>query len=74
MLRGSAPVSGRELYDLSKDLGEEKNIAAEHPQVVAKIEAYLKTARTDHPDWPINPAPRGGPAAGKAKAGKAKAP
>ena len=25
----------------------------ENPDVVAKIQAYLKTARTDSPNWPI---------------------
>ncbi|MFZ2145935.1 MAG: hypothetical protein WAV28_01850 [Sedimentisphaerales bacterium] len=29
------------------------NIAAEHPDMVAKIEDYLKTARTDSPNWPV---------------------
>ncbi len=42
-----------QLYDLSRDLGEENDVAAEHPQVVAAILAYLKTARTASPNWPI---------------------
>jgi len=42
-----------ELYDLKTDLGEKHNVAAEHPDVVAKIEDYLKTARTDSDQWPI---------------------
>ena len=42
-----------ELYDLAKDLGEEKNIADRHPDVIARIETYLKTARTDSPNWPL---------------------
>ena len=42
-----------ELYDLGKDVGETNNVAAAHPEVVAKIEAYLKTARTDSPKWPL---------------------
>ena len=41
-----------ELYDLAKDLGEEKNIAAGHPDVIARIETLLKSARTDSPNWP----------------------
>ena len=40
-----------ELYDLAKDLGETKNIADRHPDVVARFETYLKTARTDSPYW-----------------------
>ena len=31
-----------ELYDLAKDLGEAKNIADRHPDVIARIEAYLQ--------------------------------
>jgi arylsulfatase A-like enzyme len=42
-----------ELYDLRNDLGETTNMAAKHPEVVAQIEAYLKRARTDSPNWPI---------------------
>jgi arylsulfatase A-like enzyme len=49
----SAPGKPLELYDLSQDIGEENNIAKDKPEVIAKIEAYLKTARTDSPNWPI---------------------
>jgi arylsulfatase A-like enzyme len=49
-----APGKKLELYDLSKDLGEKNNVAAEHPEVIARIETYLKTARTASPAWPIN--------------------
>ena len=42
-----------ELYDLSKDLGETNNAAQANPAVVAKIENYLKTARTESPRWPL---------------------
>jgi arylsulfatase A-like enzyme len=60
-----------ELYNLGNDIGEEHNVADKHPEVVAKIEAHLKTARTENPDWPIRPAPR---AKGKGKSkGRAKA-
>jgi len=36
-----------ELYDLTSDVGEKNDIAARHPDVIAKIENYLKTARTE---------------------------
>jgi hypothetical protein len=52
--RRTAPL---ELYDLQNDIGEGKNVAAEHPEIVAEIEAYLKTARNDNPDWPLRDAP-----------------
>jgi arylsulfatase A-like enzyme len=42
-----------ELYNLKTDLGETNNVAAAHPDVVATVEAYLKTARTDSPKWPL---------------------
>ena len=48
-----APNKPLELFDLSKDIAEEHNIAAENPDVIAKFEAYLKTARTYSPNWPI---------------------
>ncbi|MHC4759371.1 MAG: arylsulfatase [Planctomycetota bacterium] len=42
-----------ELYDLAVDPGEANDVAAKHPQVVAIFEEYLKTARTDTPNWPL---------------------
>jgi hypothetical protein len=42
-----------ELYDLKTDVGETKNVATVHADVVARIESYLKTARTDSPRWPL---------------------
>jgi arylsulfatase A-like enzyme len=42
-----------ELYNVVEDIAEGHNIAAEHPDVMARIEAYLKTARTESPNWPI---------------------
>jgi arylsulfatase A-like enzyme len=42
-----------ELYNLQTDLGETTDVAGQNPGVVAKIEAYLKTARTESELWPI---------------------
>jgi arylsulfatase A len=42
-----------ELYDLERDPGEERNVAAAHPDVVGRIDAYLKTARTESDRWPV---------------------
>jgi len=47
-----APGQKLELYDLAKDLSEKQNVADQHPRVIAKIEAYLQTARTESPNWP----------------------
>jgi hypothetical protein len=44
------------LYDLQTDMGEQADVAARHPEIAAKIGAYLKTARTDSPDWPVRTA------------------
>ena len=53
-LRPDGPL---DLYDLKTDIGETRNVAAEHPDVGAKITAYLKTARTESAAFPIRPAP-----------------
>ena len=42
-----------ELYDLRTDVGETKDVAARHPQVIEEIEEYLKTCRTDSIHWPV---------------------
>lgn len=49
-LKKDAPL---ELYNLDTDPRETHDVAGEHADVVAKIEAYLRTARTDSPLWPI---------------------
>jgi len=47
------------------DLGERTDVAAQHPEIVLRMEAILKTARTDSPDWPVK---SGNPANPKRKA------
>ncbi|MHC4346156.1 MAG: sulfatase/phosphatase domain-containing protein, partial [Planctomycetota bacterium] len=42
-----------ELYDLKRDPSETKNVAAENPQVVARIEELMKTAVDESEDYPI---------------------
>ena len=42
-----------EIYDLRTDVGEQRDVAAQHADVVARIEAYLKTARTESTHWPV---------------------
>ncbi|RPH77065.1 MAG: hypothetical protein EHM80_13300, partial [Nitrospiraceae bacterium] len=47
------PNAALELYKLDEDIAEERNVAAEHPDVVKKIEDYLATARTESELWPL---------------------
>jgi len=42
-----------ELYDLAKDPAEQQNVAADQPEVIAKIERYLAGARTESARWPL---------------------
>lgn len=51
-IREGRPGASLVLYDLDSDIGEKTDVAAEHPDVVARIDAYLKTARSDSPEWP----------------------
>lgn len=54
----AAPERPVELYDLAKDLGETKNVAATHPDVAARLEKLLTTARTESADFPLQKKPR----------------
>jgi arylsulfatase A-like enzyme len=63
----NAPI---ELYDLKRDLGEGRNVADLHPDLVSRIAQYLDTARTESLDWPIRPA-AGRPAANRRGARRA---
>jgi arylsulfatase A-like enzyme len=51
-----APDAALELYDTKADPGEVKNVAAANPDVVKRIEEYLKAARTESKEFPIRPA------------------
>jgi arylsulfatase len=42
-----ARVTELELYNLADDVGERKNVAAEHPDIVAKLRSAAETARAD---------------------------
>jgi arylsulfatase A len=49
----NGPSKPIELYDLSKDESESENIAGLYPTEIAKAEHIFKTARQEHPDWPL---------------------
>jgi len=42
----ATPKPATELYDLSNDQGETKNIASEHQDIVKKMEALMKSSHT----------------------------
>jgi arylsulfatase A-like enzyme len=49
-LKKDAPL---ELYDLPNDPNEQHDVASDNPDVVAKIEKYLATARSESARWPV---------------------
>lgn len=48
------PNAPLELYNLANDIGESRNIADQHPEVLRKIEAHLKKSRFDVDYFSIN--------------------
>ena len=42
-----------QLFDLAGDLGEEKDLAAAQPGLVAELKALMETARVESADWPV---------------------
>lgn len=54
----NGPSQPIELYDLARDSGETKDLAAEQPEVVAQADALLRSSRVDDPNWPLRDRPR----------------
>ena len=44
-------TSTPQLYDLSRDIGETKNVAAQNPEVVSKLAGFMEEAHADSPLW-----------------------
>ncbi len=42
-----------ELYNLSNDIGEETNVAADHPEIVSELVELMKSARTESQVFPF---------------------
>ncbi|MBN1393761.1 MAG: arylsulfatase [Pirellulales bacterium] len=52
-----APGTPLRLYDLEADIGEQRDVAGQHPEIVEKIARYLSAVRTESKDFPLRRAP-----------------
>ena len=52
MIRSDMDNKRIELYDLSQDIREEKNLAKEKPELAKKFSALMEKAHVSHPSWP----------------------
>ena len=50
-----------QLYDLSADIGEENDVAKEHPGVVQQIKEIMRTAVVPSEFYPVGEKYQGGP-------------
>ncbi len=50
-IRSGAPDAAVRLFDQQNDPAEKTDVAAAHPDIAEKIGSWLKTARTDLPEW-----------------------
>ncbi|MBV6498381.1 MAG: Arylsulfatase [Prosthecobacter sp.] len=50
-VRSGGPDAPVQLFDQENDAAELTNVAEKHPDIAARIGAYLKTARTPLPEW-----------------------
>jgi arylsulfatase A-like enzyme len=42
-----------ELYNLATDVGESHDVAADHPDILARFDEYYRTARAESHEWPL---------------------
>jgi arylsulfatase A-like enzyme len=54
----NGPARRSELYDLSTDLAETKDLADEKPDILQKAEQLMSAAHSPHPDWPLIEKPK----------------
>lgn len=53
----NGPSRPIEIYDLKSDRAESKNLAADRPELVARAESLMTSARVDDPNWPMKEPP-----------------
>jgi arylsulfatase A-like enzyme len=53
-IRHGGPDAPVQLFDQKNDVAELTNVADQHPDIAAKIGAYLQTARLPNPNWEPN--------------------
>jgi arylsulfatase A-like enzyme len=54
------PAASIQLFDLQNDLGEQNDVAAKHPEIVARAQQLFASARVDNEHWQLDrvmPAP-----------------
>jgi uncharacterized sulfatase len=42
-----------ELYNVKSDIGEQRDVASQHPELIERFTKLFANARTDAPNWPI---------------------
>ena len=51
LIRSGMNNSTIELYDLSRDIHEDKNLASEQPALAQRLISYMEEAHIPHPNW-----------------------
>ena len=51
--KNGKPVLDWELYNLAQDVGEERNVAAQHPKIVARLAALARAQHTPSAEFPL---------------------
>ena len=51
--KGKSVPPTEELFNIATDPAETKNVAAEHPEIVAKMKAIMASQHTNSADFPM---------------------
>jgi len=57
-IRRQGTVASVDLYDLSQDIAETRNVATANPAVVREMEAFMASAHVPSPNWSRQTAPK----------------